>query len=328
MSKKVNPTSIGLFIVIGVAIGVAGLLAFSSTRWFSSSIRCILYFDSSLNGLNEGAPVKYRGVRIGSVHRVMIHFNQATNDWYMPVIIDIQENLLQERLQGTRLFTDKATFQRVVQRGLRGSLEAESLVTGVLYVNLDVVPDAPDPVFHELEPTYVEIPTRTTGIQELLLNLAHVDFKGLEEKISSLAVKIDTTLGTLKVGDMSEGITNLVASLNRVATSPEITNALVSVQTTLAAYRHLAEKLDSKVDPLADSATNTLAQANLTLIQLRAGVQDLSNVISPDSPLRNDLSQALEQLAGAAQSISALTEFLQRHPNALITGRADPTKKP
>ncbi len=326
MSKKFNPTSIGLFIVIGVAIGVAGLITFSSVRLFSKSITCILYFDSSLNGLNVGAPVKYRGVRIGTVQRVMIHFNQATNDWTMPVIIEIQDDLLKERLQGTRLFTDKTTFERVVKRGLRGSLEAESMVTGVLYVNLDVVPDAPDPVFHQLEPMYVEIPTRQTGIQELLSNLAHVDFAGLEQKISALAVRIDNTLGSIKMGEMSEGITNLVASLNRVATSPQITNTLIAVQTTLAEYKKLAENLNSKVDPLADGMTNTLAQANLTLIQLRNSVQDLGNTLSPDSPLRNDLSQALEQLAGAAQSISALTEFLQRHPNALLTGRKNPDK--
>jgi len=141
-------------------------------------------------------------------------------------------------------------------------------------------------------------------------------------------VKVDTTLGTIKVGEMSEGITNLIASLNRVAVSPQITNTLISVQTTLAEYRRLAEKLNAKVDPLAENATNTLAQANRTLDQLRSGVQDLSALLAPDSPLRNDLSLALEQLAGAAQSISALADFLERHPNSLITGRATPAKKP
>jgi paraquat-inducible protein B len=327
MSKKVNPTSIGLFIVIGVALGVIGLLTFSSSRLFSRGIECVLYFNSSLNGLNEGAPVKYRGVRIGSVKRVMIHFNQANNDWSMPVLVEIQENLLQERLQGTTLFTDKVTFERVVKRGLRGSLEAESMVTGVLYVNLDVVPDSPPPVFHELVPTYVEIPTRTTGIQELLANLAHVDFKGLEEKLSGLVVRIDSTLAMLQVGEIGHGVTNLVGSLNRLVVAPQITNTLDSIQSTLAEYRTLAVKLNAKIDPLADGTTNTLAEANLTLIQLRASVQDLGNMLAPDSPLRSDLSQALQQLADAAQSISALTEFLQRHPNAIITGRQTPDKK-
>ena len=58
MSKKINPTSIGLFIVIGVALGVSGVLLFSSFKLFSRTRDLILYFDDSLNGLNEGAPVK------------------------------------------------------------------------------------------------------------------------------------------------------------------------------------------------------------------------------------------------------------------------------
>ena len=76
MSKKINTTSIGLFIVVGVALGVIGLLLFSSSKLFSRSEEIIVYFDSSLNGLDEGAPVKFRGVTIGSVKRVMIRFNQ------------------------------------------------------------------------------------------------------------------------------------------------------------------------------------------------------------------------------------------------------------
>ena len=84
MSKKANPTTIGVFIVLGLALGVGGLLTFSSSKLFTRTHDCILYFNEALNGLNEGAPVKYRGVRIGSVKRVMVRFNQATNDYAMP----------------------------------------------------------------------------------------------------------------------------------------------------------------------------------------------------------------------------------------------------
>ena len=328
MSKKANPTAVGLFIVIGIALGLGGLLLFSSSRLFTATHTCILYFDSSLNGLQHGAPVKYRGVTIGSVQRVMIHYNQATNDFFMPVIIEIQENLLEERLEDASMFKNRTNFEAAVSRGLRGSLEAESMVTGVLYVGLDIVPDAPAPVFHQLKPRYVEIPTRATGIQELMANLAHVDFAGLEQKLSALIEKIDSTLGTLKVGEMSQGITNLISSLNRVAASPQITNTLVAVQDTLAEYRRLAEKLNDRTGVLTESTTNSLAEANRTLIQLRLQTQDLGNLLGPDSPLRSDLSQALQQLADAAQSISELADFLRRHPNALITGRKIPDKKP
>ncbi len=61
MSKKANPTSIGLFFVIGLALCVAGLLVFSSRSLFHPQQKCILYFNASLKGLNQGAPVKVRG---------------------------------------------------------------------------------------------------------------------------------------------------------------------------------------------------------------------------------------------------------------------------
>jgi paraquat-inducible protein B len=328
MSKKANPTSIGLFIVIGVALGVLGLLLFSSSRLFTRSVRCVLYFHESLNGLNLGAPVKYRGVTIGSVTKVMIHYNQTTNDYTMPVIVDIQENLLHERLEDSHLFEDRTNFMSAVTRGLRGTLEAESFVTGVLYVGLDFVPDEPPPVFHQVKPLYVEIPTRSTEIQQLMQNLARIDFKGLEDKLTALIAKLDTAIGSLNLGQMSGRVTNLLESLNRVASSPEITNTLGSIQKTMGEYRLLAEKLNNRVDPLAADITNTLAEANQTLAQLRTSVQQLGGVLAPDSPLQNDLSLALEQLAGAAQSVSTLADFLERHPNALITGRETPVKKP
>ena len=162
----------------------------------------------------------------------------------------------------------------------------------------------------------------------MMQNLARVDFKGLEDRLSALIVKLDTAIGSLNLGQMSGRITNLLASLNHVATSPEITNTLVSIQKTMGQYQALAENLNSRVDPLAAGITNTLGQANQTLAQLRGAVQDLSGMLAPDSPLQNDLSLALQQLAGASQSVATLAEFLQRHPNALITGREAPPKKP
>ncbi|HNQ88460.1 MAG TPA: MlaD family protein [Verrucomicrobiota bacterium] len=93
MSQKANPTSIGLFLVIGLALGVLGLITFSSGKLFRTQHRYILYFDASLKGLNPGAPVKLRGVTVGSVAEVLITHNQARTDFSMPVIIDIDREL-------------------------------------------------------------------------------------------------------------------------------------------------------------------------------------------------------------------------------------------
>jgi paraquat-inducible protein B len=321
MSKKVNPTSIGLFIVVGLALGVAGLLLFGSSRLFTSSTRCILYFDNSLNGLNEGAPVRYRGVTIGSVERVMIHYNQAANDTAMPVLIEIRDDLVHERWVGQRPFESFTDLDKLVNAGLRASLETESLVTGVLYVSLDILSPPPPAVYHQTKGMYLEIPTRRTDIQQLLQNLARLDIAGLMERLNALITRIETSVGGLKLGEISDGMTHLVNSLNEVVSSPNLTNSLANLEATIEQYRLLAVKVHDRVDPLASSLTNTLDQAGTALTQIQAGVQNLRDLLAPDSALRNELTIALDQLANAAHSISALGDFLQTHPNALITGR-------
>jgi paraquat-inducible protein B len=328
MSQKPNPTSIGLFIVVGAALGVTGLLVFSSSKLFTQTRDCIVYFNESLNGLNEGAPVKYRGVTIGSVKRVMVHFDQATNDYTMPVIIELQEKLIRERVgEGVEVFTEHGLEERI-RLGLRASLQAESLVTGVLYVEVRPNPHAPPPVFHQLEKRYPEIPTEPTQIQELLNNLASLDVKAIGTNVNALLAKLDSVLGRLDMAAISSGITNTLGSIDHLVSSPEITNTLVAARTALDQYRSLGEKLNSRVDPLAESITNSLAEANRTLAQLRGAADNLRNMLRPDSPLRTDLDQLLQQLAGTAESISTLVEFLKQHPNALITGREVLPKKP
>jgi paraquat-inducible protein B len=328
MSKKVNPTSLGVFIALSLALGVAGLLLFSSNRLFTRRTKFVTYFDNTLNGLQEGAPVKYRGVTIGSVYRLMIHFNQVPGDTAMPVIIEIQEKLIRERLTGSTLFTGLGNINEEVNHGLRATLETESLVTGVLYVSLEILKDAPLPVYHEQGNTYTEIPSRSTDIQQLIRNLARLDIPGLENKINSLVTHIDSVFAGLKLTEITESATNTLASLSRVVSSPDLTNSFTSLRQALDEYHLLAQKLNGRIDPLAEGVTNTLGQAGNALSEIQNGVATLRDLLAPDSALRHNLALTLEQLTSAAQSISELAEYYQNHPNAFITGRRTPEKKP
>jgi paraquat-inducible protein B len=312
MSKKANPTFIGLFIIIGLALGVIGLLLFSSSKLFSPSVECVLYFNDSLNGLSEGAPVKYRGVTIGSVKRVMIRFNQATNDYAMPVIIELEKKLMEQRLgEPVEVFTKHSLRERV-ERGMRASLQAESLVTGVLYIEVRPNPNAPPPVYHQLVKRYPELPTEPTQIQQLMSNLASLDIKGIETNLIALITQLDTAVGNLHLAEVGRNLTN----------------DLASVRATLDEYRLLGEKLNRGIDPLLDTVTNSLVEAGRALVQIRGAAENLRTIIRPDSPLSNDLDQALQQLAAATQSLSVLLDFLKENPNALITGRQILEKKP
>jgi len=321
MSKKASPTTIGIFVFIGILLGVGGLMLFTSSKLFTRTATLITYFDSSLNGLKEGAPVKYRGVTVGSVTRVMIRFNQATNDTSMPVIFELQEDLIRPRLEGGRLFSSIEGLIQEIQVGLRSRLETESLVTGVLFVSLEIENSPPPARYRQLKPVYPEIPSRPTEIQQMMRNLASLDLAGLEQKISTLVTRIDGVVASLKVDDLVASLTNVLGTVDRVVAAPDLTNSFTSLKGALDQYRRLGEKVTDRVDPLVNGLTNTLAHLDHTLIQTRGGMQNLRDLLAPDSPLRHDLSLTLDQLAEASQSVSALTEFLRSNPNALITGR-------
>lgn len=326
--KKVNPTALGVFLVIGLAFAVGAVILFSSPTLFHPIQKSILYFDGSLKGLEIGAPVKFRGVTIGKVDQVLIRHNQASDDYSMPVIIAIDKTLAQSKSDRNLLIDSQAYLDLLIRRGFRGRLDAESLVTGVLYVSLDFVHDAPPPMFHQLTPKYHEIPTMPSDVQKLLAELGRLDLSGISMKVNSLLARLDTSVSQLNIPQINAGVTNLLGSANQLITTPDLTNTVKSARQALEQAQALLGHLNGRVDPLADSITNTLADAQKTLAEARRGLQNLSGAIGPDTSFHSDLTQALEQLANASRAVAELAEFLQRNPDALITGRKRPQEQP
>src|SRR5258706_4541323 len=126
MSKKANPTSIGLFLAVGVALSIAGLLLFSSRSLFHPQQKSILYFNASLKGLNPGAPVKFHGVTIGSVVEILIRHNQASDDFSMPVVIAIDKKLAQSKSDQQLEIGSRAKLDQLINQGFRGRLDTAS----------------------------------------------------------------------------------------------------------------------------------------------------------------------------------------------------------
>ena len=269
MSKKANPTVIGLFFAVGLVLGLGGLLIFSSRSLFHPEYKAIVYFNSSLKGLNPGAPVKFRGVNVGSVADIMIRHNQAANDFAMPVVIAIDKKIAQTKSDELLRIGDKSHLDEMIAQGFRARLDSESLVTGVLYVALDINPEAPSPVFHQLTPEYQEIPTVPSDLQQLMASVAHLDLQNLSAKLDEILTHANQILGQLDVPAINSGVTNLLTSANRVATTPDLTNSLISLRKTLDQADVLVQHVDGRVDPLVDSATNTLGDARKTLADLR-----------------------------------------------------------
>lgn len=315
MSRKANPTIIGLFVLIGFALGVGAVLMVSSSRFFTHTREYIIYFDASLTGLDPGAPVKFRGVTVGSVKEVLVHFNQPSTDSSLPVIIAINSELMKKRSDPTFDLLDVEQMHEHVRRGLRAKLESQSLLTGLLYVDLEFVP-AVAAQYHQVKKKYEEIPSAPVNVQ-----IFRVDFAEVTQRLNKILATLDTSLDQVSVRDLNCGLTNLLNSLNRVASSPEITNTLISVRQSLDEVRELSASLKSKAEKLSLSGDRTLQDAQQTLSEVKLAATDLREMLAPEAKLRREAAAALKDLSEAARTVSSLAEFLERHPNALISGR-------
>lgn len=337
MSKKANPATVGIFICVALALGVGAILLFTSARLFSQTDKYILYFDGSVLGLNPGAPVKFRGVTVGSVREILIHHNQHERDRAMPVIIELDRSVLKKKSDYAVNVSDKELFKRMIDRGLRATIEAQSLVTGLLYVELEFRSEPAPAVYHQVREEFLEIPTQQTKIQLLIENIADIDFKQLMGQLTTLAGNLQTNLGALNMTEINEGLTNLLTKLNQLVRSDDLTNAVISLHKTL-------DKLSARIDPLADQAEGLLGDARKavtdakdaigdarkSLAHLDETLQTARDAITPQAALRRELTSTMQNISEAARSITALADFLNRNPNALISGRkfSEPKSKP
>ena len=136
MSTRANPTVIGVFVLGAVVLLVLALLAWGGTGLFRTRLDYVLFFDSSVIGLNNGAPVTFRGVKVGQVTDIQIRWGTPL----VAVYISVEPDLL----KGTPKAGAQAQIQQaVMERGLRAKLKMQSFVTGVLYVALEPAPDTP-----------------------------------------------------------------------------------------------------------------------------------------------------------------------------------------
>lgn len=315
MSRKANPTLIGAFVLIGFAIAVAAVLLVTSSRIFTPTRDYIIYFDASLTGLDPGAPVKYRGVTIGAVKQVLVHFNQPIEDASLPVIIELNAELMKKRSDPSFDLLDVEQMNAHVQRGLRAKLDTQSLLTGLLYVDL-VFAQEIRPQYHQMKKEYSEIPAAPVDIQ-----IFRVDFADVTQRLNRVLASLDTSLSQVNVRELNHGLTNLLNSLNVVASSPEITNALVSARQSLDEVRELSATLRTKAETLSVTGDRTLQDAQGTLVELKRAAADFREMIAPQAELRRDVDEALNNISDAARALASLADYLERHPNAVIAGR-------
>ncbi len=236
----------------------------------------VLYFKGSVRGLEVGAPVETRGIKVGEVTHIKLEFEQNIMKGRIRVVIEVEPERIS--IIGTKEMGDKETVAVLLKHGLRAQLKTGSLLTGKLYVDLDFHADAP-PQLPEYEGNYPLLPTLPAPMEKFV-NKVDQFFNRLEKlPLEQLTDELKATAKTLKeaIGEIRELASNLNTN-----TAPAVNNAIEQVHKTLEA----AESL-----------------------------------LKTDSPVRQEMKQALKELSGAARSIQSLADYLERHPESLIKGK-------
>lgn len=309
MTKRPNTALIGAFVLGAVVIAVAAIVTLGSGKFFAHKQTFVLYFQGSVNGLEKGAPVKYRGVPIGSVSEILLALGeQPTIDPRIPVLIEIDTDRLLELGASRDLILGPAMMDQLRHAGLRGQLQSLSLITGLLYIQLDLFPNTPNELVLPPGGSYTEIPTLPTTLEQAQMKL---------EAIFARLSKIDFE-------GFGKSLNGVVDGLNHVVNSPDVHGNLVTLQQALAAVRDAAAEIRGAVKPLSAGVNGTTGDLRKAIDRLQATIDRLNSLTDPNAPLVHGLGRTLADLGEAARAVRQLAEDLDRDPSVLLKGKKAP----
>ena len=325
MVKRADPKLIGLFVVGAIALGMAAVMIIGSQRLFRRTYEYVLFFSGNVGGLRVGAPVKFKGVEIGTVAQILLSLNQSqaqqeaggigiAPDIKIPVIIALEEKRLRSKGARGLGLADPKFVRAAIKQGLRAQLAMESILTGLLYVDLDMHPGTPaNLVLSPGQGPYQEIPTLPTAFEEAQAEAVRVVAALDRVNFPKLAASLSQTLDAIKDVVSSPELKQAAGNLNRTAES---------LNRTAISIRVVADQMSGEIEPLGEELRSNSRNVNLALEQVRTTLEALQSSLGPDSPLMYQSGEALVQVSAAARSLKELSDYLQRNPSALVRGRA------
>jgi paraquat-inducible protein B len=322
--SKANPAVIGGFVVGAIALLVIGLLVFGGTNWFAQRNKYVAYFPGSVKGLRVGAPVDFRGVTIGRITQIRVLFDPQAVTARIPVIMELDPSQIE--MTGPEEATPRTEPERMIKAGLRAQLQSQSLLTGLLFVNLDFHPDAKLRLVGGNEP-YLEIPTIPSGFEQLQESAGDVAARmpelldQLNGLLADLNQALDQTSGEFGsiVSDVavmakqaSEAMPKLVARTE--AATEDLHRVAGTVDEILQSNRDAIGSMIDEWTVAASAMRRTADQVERMVAENRQGVRDFTQYgLYGYTGLAQDAQRLVDQ-------VSRITERVERDPAGFLFG--------
>jgi paraquat-inducible protein B len=247
----------------------------------------VMYFKGSLRGLSAGAPVELHGIAVGEVRSVDVDYDPQAGALRFPVVADFYP----QRIRGHK---GRSTARAAAKGGSETSGRAlvDSLVAHGLRAELKTGNLLTGQQYVDLD-MHADVPAEKVGWSEQPAVFPTVS-NGLDEIQDSIA-SIARKLSKVPFDEISHRLLSTMASLEQ----------------TMKSTDQLVRHVDGSVAP----------QFEATLAEAQAAMKNAKDLLAQDAPLQSDLSASLLQLSRAAKAVTALVDYLQRHPESLLRGK-------
>jgi paraquat-inducible protein B len=294
MSKEPRYAWIGTFVVGAVCVLVAAIAFFGRGRLFEHKGTYIAFFSGSVKGLQVGAPVSFRGARVGTVKDVSIVYKADRDELIIPVLVELDAdsiqglNAIDYKKEGA---SEGKIVSRLIEKGLRARLGLDSIVTGQLFVQLDFMPNVPMRLMAADDEDYLEIPTAPSPLEKLQQTLEEIPFDELARKT-----------------------VNAIEKIEQLLSSPDVQNSFHNLDALLVELKAVVSNIDTRSDGVS-------RELKIASVELTKTLEAVQKTLVQGDPLLDRTSAALDEISSSAQALRRLADYLEQHPETLLRGK-------
>jgi len=347
--EKFSYFKIGIFVISAIVIGVLGVVVLGAGAIFQKKNIAETYIDESVQGLDVGSPVKFRGVPVGRVEDISLtSAAYRTRLQYVLVRMSISSNMFQFPLNNPR----SPELRAALDRGFRIRIAPQGL-TGVAYLEADYLDPERNPSLQiDWQPDYPYIPSARSRITQLseaveriLRNFSDIDISQLSQSLDKSLVamsKLAESANLDKIGGQASGLLQELRATNRQITllvsNPDLKNAISDVSAGAGRARQIIEKAEKPVNqfladmPQATDSLNRLVKrldavaSDLpqTSAELRQTIQRMNRLIASQ---QRDIEQTMGNLRAISENMKEITESSKKYPSQTLFGGPPPPAK-